>query len=120
MCDDIKGLENEEPEITTCALFGTPAPPSINTMKVGGSIKNCPATILIDSGNSHNFMDVRLVKRRLRTQLDTKHLFNVKIADGGKVVTKGTLAQVSVKIQDFQFVTDLYVISFGGGWCVMV
>lgn len=39
--------------------------------------------------------------KRLQTQLDTKHLFNVKIADGGKVATKGTLAHASVKIQDF-------------------
>lgn len=99
ICDENEELETEEPEITTCALFGTSAP-SINTMKVCGSIKNCPATILIDSGSSHNFVDVGLVKR-LRKQLDTKHLVNVKITDRRKVATKGTLAHAPVKIQDF-------------------
>lgn len=106
-------MENEELEITSCARFGTLAPPSINTMKVSGLIKNCHVTILIDSSSSHNFVDLRLVKR-LRTQLDTKHLFNVKIADRGKVATKGTLAQAYVKIQDFHFIIDLYAIPLGG------
>ena len=58
-------------------------------------------------------MDLGLVKR-LRTQLDTKHLFSVKIADGGRVATKRSLAQISVIIQDFQFLTYVYVIPLGG------
>lgn len=102
--DDVVELENEEHEITACALFGTLAPSSINTMKVPRFIKNCPVTIMVDSNSSHNFVDIGLVKR-LRSYLDTKHVFNVKIADGGKVATKGTIAQASVKIQDFHFVT---------------
>lgn len=53
LCDtDISEDENLEPEITSCALFGTPAPKSIKTMKVLGSIKSCPVVILIDSGSS--------------------------------------------------------------------
>lgn len=31
--------ENEEPEITACALFGVPTPPSLQTMKVTGYIR---------------------------------------------------------------------------------
>lgn len=62
----VEGKENEvendldegEPEITACALFGTPAPPSINTMKVSGFIKNCLVTSLIDLRSSHNFTDL--------------------------------------------------------------
>lgn len=33
LCNNAE-LEDEEPEITACALFGTPAPSSIQTMKV--------------------------------------------------------------------------------------
>lgn len=66
MQDYVEGKENEvendleetEPEITACALFGTPAPPSINIMKVSGFIKNCLVTSLIDSRSSHNFIDL--------------------------------------------------------------
>ncbi|KAM1775774.1 hypothetical protein ACFX11_042662 [Malus domestica] len=106
-------VETEEPEITACALFGTPAPPTINTMRVQGFIKNCPVTILIDSGSSHNFIDLSLVKR-MKYTLDTGHIFNVKIADGGRVATKRVLNQVSVKIQQFSCVIDLYAMPFGG------
>ena len=112
LCDNAE-VEDEEPEITACALFGTLAPSSIQTMKVTGYIKNCPTTILIDSGSSHNFIDVGLV-RRLKGLLDTKHVFNLKIADGGKVATQGTLSQVPITIQGFKCVSDLYDIALGG------
>lgn len=75
-------IETKEPEITAYALFGTPAPATINTMRVTGFIKHCSVTILIDSGSSHNFVDMGLVKL-LRGQVHTSHILNVKIADGG-------------------------------------
>lgn len=103
--------DNEELEIMACALFGTPAPPTINTMKVFGYIKNCPVTILIDSGSSHNFVDLGLVKR-LKGYLDKWHVFNVKIVDKGKVAT--STSRGHIRIQDFNFVSDLYVITLGG------
>lgn len=113
-CDAFED-ENVEPEITAsaCAFFGTPPPSSIRTMKVFRVIKNCPVVILIDSGSSHNFIDSSLVKH-LRGQLHTSHTFDVKIADGGKVTTQGTLATVSLKIQDYQCITDMYAIPLVG------
>lgn len=111
--NETSDTENLEPKITTCVLFGTPAPKSIKTMKVLGSIKNCPVVILIDSGNSHNFVDSVLVKT-INGQLKTAHYFSVKIADGGKVNTTGSLEAVSLKIQDYQCTTDLYAMALGG------
>lgn len=104
--DDTENIEIEELEITTCALFGTSAPPTIQTMKVSGYIKSCPVTILIDSGSSHNFVDVELVKR-LKEVLDKGYVFNVKIADGGKVPTHGTFARVPITIHEFNCISDL-------------
>lgn len=105
--------ENLEPEIIACELFGTPTPKSIKTMKVCGMIKNCSVVILIDSGSSHNFIDLSLVKR-IRGQLDTTHSFSVKIVDRGKVATLGTIGVVPLKIQDYQCTTYLYAMSLGG------
>lgn len=105
--------ENLELEITSCALFGTPAPKSNKTMKVLGCIKNCPVIILIGFGSSHNFIDSSLVKK-INGHLDTSHSFSVKIADGGKVNTIGSLGAISLKIQTYQCITDLYVIALGG------
>lgn len=120
MQDYVEGKENEEEnlketelEITECALFRTPTSPSINTMKFPGLVKNCPVTILIDSGSSHNFIDLGLVKK-LKSHLDTGHVFNVKIAVGGKVFTQGTLSQAAIKILEYREVSDLYIITLGG------
>lgn len=105
--------ENLELEITACALFGIPAPKSIKTMKVCGMIKNCSLVKLIDSRSSHNFIDLSLVKR-IRGQLDTIHSFNVKIANGGKVTTMGTLGAMPLKIQNYQCITYLYAMALSG------
>ena len=77
---DTKDVENEEPEISACALFDTLTPLTIPTMKVFCYIKNCPMTILIDLGSSHNFIDMGFVKR-LKGSLDKVHVFNIKIVD---------------------------------------
>lgn len=69
--------------------------------------------MLIDSGSSHNFIDLSLVKR-IRVQLDTTHSFNVKIADGGRISTHGTLGVVPLKIQDYHCITDLCAMSLEG------
>ncbi|CAB4314119.1 unnamed protein product [Prunus armeniaca] len=49
--------------ITACALYGTPAPLAIKTMKLTAVIKNCPVVVLLDSGSSHNFIDLGMVKK---------------------------------------------------------
>ncbi|KAI5338356.1 hypothetical protein L3X38_017627 [Prunus dulcis] len=49
--------------ITACALYGTPAPIAIKTMKLTAVIKNCPVVVLLDSGSSHNFIDIGMVKK---------------------------------------------------------
>ncbi|CAB4273670.1 unnamed protein product [Prunus armeniaca] len=106
-------LELQMMEVTACALLGTPAPMSCQTMKVTGFIKNCPVIILFDSGSSHNFVDTALVKR-LGWQLDATRSFNVMIANGGQLGCKGVCSQALIKIQDYQCVTDLFAINLGG------
>lgn len=96
---ETENLKTEELDITACALFGTPAPPTIQTIKVSCYIKNYHVTILIDSRSSHNFIDVGLVKR-LKGFVDKGHVFNAKIVDGGKVATQGTLAQAPITIRN--------------------
>lgn len=46
----IEEEENLEPKITACALFGTPAPKSIKTMKVRGMIKTAQWLCLLIQG----------------------------------------------------------------------
>ncbi|CAB4320249.1 unnamed protein product [Prunus armeniaca] len=74
--------------ITTCALYGTPALLAIKTMKLTAIIKNCLVVVLLDSGSSHNFIDIGMVKK-LGWKLDQSHICDVMIADDGQVQSKG-------------------------------
>lgn len=91
-----------------CTLFDTPAPPTIDTMRVSGFIKNRPVTILIDSGSFHNFVDIGLVKK-LRGHLDIRHTFK-KLQMGEWLQN---VAQTIVKIQEFSCTTNPYAIPLG-------
>lgn len=46
--------------------------------------------------------------------MDTSHVFNVKIVDGGKAVTQGTLSQAPIKIHEYRGVSYLYAITHCG------
>ncbi|TQD70724.1 hypothetical protein C1H46_043741 [Malus baccata] len=105
--------DSEEPEVIACAVYGIPAPKSIRTMKINGLVLNCPAIFLVDSGSSHNFIDISLVKK-LKGHLDTSHPFTVKIANGGSLTSTGCLAQVSIRIQHYAAVLDFYALPLGG------
>ncbi|KAM2104973.1 hypothetical protein ACFX1R_015519 [Malus domestica] len=104
---------HDEPEVTACAVYGMPAPKSIRTMKIQGLVFNCPAIFLVDSGSSHNFIDIALVKQ-LKGHLDTTHPFTVKIADGGSLTSTGCLANVSIRIQNYVDVLDFFALPLGG------
>lgn len=105
--------DNEEPEVTACAVYGMHAPKSIRTMKISGLVYNCPAIFLVDSGSSHIFIDISLVKQ-LKGHLDTTHPFTVKIANGGSLTCTRCLAQVSIRIQNYATVLDFYALPLGG------
>ncbi|CAB4286472.1 unnamed protein product [Prunus armeniaca] len=88
--------------ITACALYGTPAPLAIKTMKLTVVIKNCPVVVFLDSGSSHNFIDIGMVKK-LGWKLDQSHICDVMIIDGGQVQSKGCCAAVPLAIGTYGF-----------------
>lgn len=105
--------DSEKPEVTACAVYGIPTPKSIKTMKINGLVFNCPAIFLVDSGSSHHFIDISLVKQ-LKGHLDTTHLFTVKTANGGSLTNTECLTQVSIRIQNYADVLDFYALPLGG------
>ncbi|KAI5343165.1 hypothetical protein L3X38_011041 [Prunus dulcis] len=94
--------------ITACALYGTPAPLAIKTMKLTAVIKNCPVVVLLDSGSSHNFINIGMVKK-LGWKLDQSHICDVMITDGGQVQSKGCCAAVPLT-----YTSNMFALPLGG------
>ncbi|BBH02927.1 transposable element gene [Prunus dulcis] len=99
--------------ITACALYGTPAPLAIKTMKLTAVIKNCPVVVLLDSGSSHNFINIGMVKK-LGWKLDQSHICDVMIADGGQVQSKGCCAAVPLTIGTYVYTSNMFALPLGG------
>ena len=72
-------------KITLYTLIGNP---STNTMRVKGRIKNCEVVSLIDSSNTHNFLDAAELDM-LNLHLDTSQILEVKVADDSVMKTLG-------------------------------
>lgn len=82
-------------------------------MRVWGRINRQEIVILIDSGSTHNFIDIALWKE-LQLPISTKDCFEVKVANGVVFKTKGACFAVQLKIQCSYFGVDLNVLSLGG------
>ncbi|KAG8391002.1 hypothetical protein BUALT_Bualt01G0142700 [Buddleja alternifolia] len=87
------------------------------TMRVTGSFKGKNIHILIDTGSTHNFIDVEAAKR-LGCKLEATQCFPVSVADGNKFFSQAVCKQFSWRMQGVNFFTDLMVLPLGG--CEMV
>ena len=71
--------EEQQPvDITMHALTGYA---NLQTMKVGGLLKQQPITVLIDIGSTNNFMNSK-VTIRMALPIENCSMFDVKVADG--------------------------------------
>ncbi|XP_070681796.1 uncharacterized protein [Malus domestica] len=113
--EDFDGEEHDDQqvEIMACAIFGSSAPQHIQTMNVSGLIKNCPVIVLLDSGSSHNFIRLSIAKQ-LGWKVDSKNSFEVMIANGGTIFSKGCYSQIKLHIQQYEYISNFYVLQLGG------
>ena len=82
-------------------------------MRVMGKIKHRSFVILIDSGSTHNFIDVALVSH-LHINVDTSQVLEVKVADGDLIKTQGVCEDVPILLQGHKFLLHLHVLLMGG------
>ncbi|CAB4282646.1 unnamed protein product [Prunus armeniaca] len=83
------------------------------TMKLTAVIKNCHVVVLLDSGCSHNFIDIGMVKK-LGWKLDQSHIYDVMITNGGQVQSKGCCAAVPLAIGTYIYTSDMFALPLGG------
>ncbi|XP_023873800.1 uncharacterized protein LOC111986409 [Quercus suber] len=83
-----------EPEITLYALLGSPSP---GTMRIRGTINGHWVIILIDTSSTHDFLDAAILSK-LQLHLDPTISFEVKVANGETIKTKGVCLDVKVAL----------------------
>lgn len=83
------------------------------TLKLQGLIKSTPVSILVDSGSTHNFVSLSLVKH---LQLNTSPCspFQITVANGEKVQCSTRVEGLTWKVDNNIFHGDLNVIPLGG------
>ena len=98
-----------EPQILVNALTGVA---NFKTMCVTGYHKKKALHILIDSGSTHNFLDINMEKKLgcLITPMDA---VNVVVADGTKLQITSVTNNFSWTLQETTFSLDMLLISLG-------
>ena len=107
-------IEEEEqqcmPHISLNALSGVP---THNTMRVKGHVLRQLLHILMDSGSTHNFLDIYTAKR-LGCRLRSTCPLQVSVAGGTKLVSQYMVKGFQWKIQGVVFETDVMLLPLGG------
>lgn len=107
-------LEIKEPCISVNALAGGQ---NFQTMRVKGFVQNKVISILVDSGSTHNFVDINLVDA-LKCDLEEIAPKAVTVADGNHIPCNKVCKNFNWKMNDKEFIAEAMLIPLGG--CDMV
>lgn len=85
------------------------------TTHLTGSLKHQSITVLIDlgSGSTHNFIHLSVAKRCGFSPSKNQN-FTVGIANGGHLISSGCLKDVSLNLQGYEFITELFLLDISG------
>lgn len=88
-----------------------------HTMRIVGMVKRKSVHILIDSGSTHNFLDLEYAKT-LGCELEQIPPQVVSVADGNQIACQHQCRDFMWNVQDKQFKADVMLIQLGS--CDMV
>ena len=107
-------MEEDQPQISVHALSGCP---NFQTMRVTRLYGKTPLHILIDSGSTHNFLDISLAKK-LGCRLEEIAGQTITVADGYKLQCLYVCKGFKWKLHNAIFETNMLIIPLGS--CDMV
>ncbi|KAJ8752504.1 hypothetical protein K2173_004792 [Erythroxylum novogranatense] len=107
---EIEDPEEEKSSISIHALTGSPNP---RTMRLKGQLKRSIATILVDTGSTHNFINADFAEKA-HIPISSSGRFEVLVASGDRLFSKGKSKQVPITIQGFTTWVDLYLLPLEG------
>ncbi|GKA61760.1 putative nucleotidyltransferase, ribonuclease H [Tanacetum coccineum] len=111
----IPEVTNEDiPQISRNALTGLT---SYRTIRVIGHYRSQRIHILIDSGSTHNFLDVYMAKK-LGCKITEIDPLQVSVVDGNKITSRSMCTNFSWLLNGERFSTDVMLLPLGG--CEMV
>jgi hypothetical protein len=99
-----------EPVIYLNALTSFSAP---QTLKIIGYIKHQKIIILVDSGNTHNFIH-RHIAQETHCYIHAINNFQIMIANGGSMKCGGRCENVCLQIGDYHLKSHMFSIDMGG------
>ncbi|XP_070022382.1 uncharacterized protein [Nicotiana sylvestris] len=114
-----QGLETDAegsilPHVSVHAINGLH---DFRTMRVAVSVKGKAVQVLIDTGSTHNFLDLNIVKK-LGCVLTSISPFDVSVADGKRMQSNYICKKLVWKMQGVSFDSDMLVLPIGD--CSMV
>ena len=98
------------PHISLNSLNGIP---THNTMRIKGNVLKQLLNILMDSGSTHNFLDLYTTKK-LGCKIRSTCPLNVSVAGGSRLISKYMVKDFQWKVQGVLFTSDVMLLSLGG------
>jgi hypothetical protein len=102
--------EITEPEISLHAISGSVAP---KTMRLVGWIRNHRVVILIDSGSTHNFIDLHAIPKLSLGEIIPLNL-KVRVANGDTLSSSGRCPSVTIRVQGTSITSEFFLLSLEG------
>jgi hypothetical protein len=95
-----------EPQISLHAISGSIAP---KTMRLIGWIRNHRVVILIDSGSTHNFIDLHSLPKLCLGELIPFQL-KVWVANGDTLLSSGKCPSITIRMREAVITSEFYLL----------
>jgi hypothetical protein len=102
-------LSHQEEGLKKVTIASMSGVPKFNTFRMKGVVQGQWATVLIDGGASHNFIDVAMVERRHIPTVDFEG-FLVEVAGGRTIACDKYIPQMSLTLGRYTLIQDFYVV----------
>jgi len=106
----ITNSEEPMPKISLAAITRIAQP---QTLKLKGYVKKENVTVLIDTGSTHNFIDINVAKRLNLFVYPTTNI-KLMVADGKKIDGVVKCHKVKLQISDYNLESGFYTVPLGG------
>ncbi|KAK0595142.1 hypothetical protein LWI29_003937 [Acer saccharum] len=103
-------LDEETLEISLQAMTGSSNP---QTMRIRGVIQTKKVVLLVDSSSTHNFLNENVAAKMCLSPTEATR-FEVVVANGKKLASKGLCKGIRLVIQGVPMEVDFYLLPLGG------